>query len=121
MSTMKYSRTRSKEVAWTFKEERHELGTPFHSVWSREMINLNPNVWEIKLTSNQVVPPHLFNAQTVQIFTSGSVAIEGEGECGEGDVRWALKDYDYNQEEMGPNGTTLIGIQQGPFEADWTE
>ena len=38
-----------------------------------------------------------------------------------GDMRWALKDCDYNQEEMGPTGTTLIGIQQGSFEADRTE
>ena len=37
------------------------------------------------------------------------------------DVEWSLKDYDYNQEEMGPTGATLIGIQQGAFEADWTE
>ena len=149
------------------------------------MINLNPDVWEIKLTGNQVIPAHVFGARTVQMFTSGSVPIDGEGSCGTGDVRWAeggvhsgaglslvsgwtfvmrlefdpgciaaahshpgniiyivvegemtipgegvysagdmrwaLKDCDYNQEEMGPTGTTLIGIQQGSFEADRTE
>ena len=89
MSDVQQSRTGANDVEWTFSAEGHALGGPFHSVWSREMINLNPDVWEIKLTGNQVIPAHVFGARTVQMFTSGSVPIDGEGSCGTGDVRWA--------------------------------
>lgn len=244
MSKKNHSHSKSKDIHWAFEKKDHELGSPFCSVWCRKFIDAEPSVWEIKLTSKQVVPAHMFQSQTVQIFIEGSVRIDGEGDCGEGDVRWAeggvqsgswtasplgarfyligmegaptaseasssegqgsgswqrnnpndlewgelgdgehvappgkicalcpngpsvmllcfdpncvasahshpgniiyivtegqmtipgegayekgdmrwaLKDYDYNQEIMGPTGTTLIGIQKGAFSADWTE
>ena len=70
MSDVQQSRTGANDVEWTFSAEGHALGCPFHPVWSREMINLNPDVWEIKLTGNQVIPAHVFGARTVRMFTS---------------------------------------------------
>ena len=40
------------------------------------------------------------------------MTIPGEGVYETGDVRWAVKDYAYGPELMGPQGATLLAIQK---------
>jgi hypothetical protein len=48
-----------------------------------------PYIWEIKLTSNQLLPAHVFDTQVPQIFIEGPVTVAGAGSCGVDDARWA--------------------------------
>ena len=76
-------------VDWLLAKHDHALGDVFHSVWCRQLIDAEPSVWEIRLNGGQELPAHLFQLQTVQYFTAGSVSIGGERDCTEGDIRWA--------------------------------
>jgi hypothetical protein len=56
MSNVNYSHSKSKDIICAFEKVGHELGSPFCSVWCSKFIDAKPAVWEIKLTSKQVVP-----------------------------------------------------------------
>jgi chorismate mutase-like protein len=88
MPNVKYIHARSAEVGWERAGGDSPLGEAFKDVWHRHLIDADPGVWEIRFEPDRELPPHAFDCQTVQWFTSGSVTIAGERPCGSEDVRW---------------------------------
>ena len=88
MRHVQYIHARPYVSDWIFANTNHALGNAFHSVSCRQLIDAEPSVWEIQLHGGQELPAHVFQSQTVQYFTAGSVSIGGERDCTEGDVRW---------------------------------
>ena len=88
MTSANYIQARSAEIGWRRAAGDSALGEAFEGVWHRQLIDADPGVWEIRLEPERELPPHAFDVQTVQWFTSGSVTIAGERPCGAEDVRW---------------------------------
>jgi hypothetical protein len=88
MTNASYIQARSAEIGWQRAGGDSALGEAFEGVWHRRLIDADPGVWEIRLEPERELPPHAFDSQTVQWFTSGSVTIAGERPCGNEDVRW---------------------------------
>ncbi|MAJ46187.1 MAG: hypothetical protein CBC35_02700 [Planctomycetes bacterium TMED75] len=60
----------------------------------------------LQLDPGCIAQAHSHPGNIIYIVESGQMTIPGEGVHEEGDVHWALKDCDCNQEQMGPTTTS---------------
>jgi hypothetical protein len=82
-----------------------------------ESLEHGPHVLLVRHPPEYVEPKHWHEADTVYIFTSGEMRVEGEASYRPGDVRWVRAGTYYGPETAGPDGCEffLIGAGGSPL------